>query len=324
MADVAREAGVSLSLVSLAFRDAYGVNKETRERILAVAERMNYQPNRVAARLASKTDTTLGVFLLDLHNEFFVDLFDGIREAAEKAHRELVITVGSITGQLDAPALDSLIRARVDVIVAAGLLLPDSELSGYRKRLRLVSVARAVPGFDSVCADNKVGVELALDHLVGLGHRRIVHLSNRPSDGYAERSRAFKESMNRMGLPSEVVEVDYSRREASDAIGPVLDSVERPTAILAHNDQIALGVLDAAHARGLRVPQDLSVVGFDDTSISSTPGISLTTVNLHAVELGRRATELAIQRSHDPGGEPITEWFTPTLIVRTSTAPPAA
>lgn len=322
MADVAREAGVSLSLVSLAFRDAYGVSEQTKKRILATARRMNYQPNTVAARLARKVDDTLGMFLLDLHNEVFVDMFDGVREAATAAGRELVLSIGSTGGELDRRALDSLIRARVDVAVAAGLLLPDAVLAEYRGRLRLVSVARVVPGFDSVDSDNRLGAQLVTQHLLDLGHRRVLHLVNRPSDGYLQRRAGFEETVGAAGLQPWLVEVDYSRAAAAEAVGPLLDSPDRPTAVLAHNDQMALGVLDAVHARGLRAPADVSVAGYDNTTLSRAPAIALTTVDLHAVDLGRRAAELAVWRSAHPDEPPVVKTSTPTLIVRASTGPP--
>ena len=118
MTDVALEAGVSLPLTSLAFRNDYGVNAAARRRILATAERMNYQPDALAGRLASKVDHTIGVYLLDLHNEFFADIFDGMRESAMAANRELVVTIGSVEGELDrfapwfSPASSSAHRSR--------------------------------------------------------------------------------------------------------------------------------------------------------------------------------------------------------------------
>jgi DNA-binding LacI/PurR family transcriptional regulator len=328
MADVAREAGVSPALVSLAFRDAYGVSATTRTRILETARRMGYQPNRVASRLASKSDDTLGVFLLDLHNEVFADMFDGMRDSARESGRELVLTVGSIGGELDRPALDSLVRARVGAVVAGGLLLPDAELAAYRGRLALVSVARIVPGFDAVASDNVLGATLAVRHLVGLGHGRILHLATPPTDGYGGRREGYLKAMADAGLEPWVLTCDYARQAAFDLVMPLLaDGADhpgggRPTAIFTHNDQTALGVLDAVHANRLRVPEDISVLGYDNTSATKPPGIDLTTVDLHAYDLGRRAAEIAVMRSEDPAGEPIVETFTPSLVVRASTAPP--
>ncbi|HKU31865.1 MAG TPA: LacI family DNA-binding transcriptional regulator [Arthrobacter sp.] len=322
MSDVARAAGVSPALVSLAFRDAYGVSKKSRDHILKTAATMGYQPNSVASRLASKSDDTLGVFLLDLHNEVFADMFDGMREAAHEHERELVLSVGSIGQALDRPALDSLVRARVNVAIAAGLLLPDKDLEAYQGRLHLVSVARVVPGFDAVASDNIVGATLAVEHLLELGHKRIVHLASPPTDGYLERRQGYVRAMEKAGLTPRAITCEYSRSAASAIAGPLLASDERPTAIFTHNDQTALGVLDAAHALGLKVPEDITLVGYDNTSASQLPGVDLTTVDLHPVDLGRRAAEVAILRSQNPAMDPLVEMFSPSLVIRASSAPP--
>lgn len=322
MADIAREAGVSLALVSLAFRDAYGVSSATRERILATAAEMGYEPNRLASRLASKVDPTLGVFLLDLHNEVFADMFDGIREAAGIEQRDVVLTVGSLAGHLDRPALDWLVRARVDVAIAAGLLLPDEELMAFRRQLRLISVMRVVPGFDAVASDNLLGARLAVEHLLELGHRRIAHLASPPTDGYHDRRTGYVDTMTAAGLAPQTLTCDYSREAAFELALTLLGGTDRPTAIFAHNDQTALGVLDAAHQHGLRVPQDLSIVGYDNTSASRPAVIGLTTVDLHAADLGSRAVRLAVRRSQSPQAEPMLDITSPSLVVRTSTGPP--
>lgn len=322
MADVAREAGVSVGLVSRAFRGPTGVSAQTRARILRTARDMGYAPNAVASRLASKDNNTLGVFLLDLHNEVYIDMYDGIRDAAHDAGRELVITAGSVHGDLGRTALDSLVRARVDVAVAAGLLIPDRVLAGFRGRLRLVSVSRVVDGFDAVDTDNVLGATLATEHLLDLGHRRIVHLAAPPADGYGGRPQGYEEAMRRAGCRPRQIICDYSRTAATETTYALLDAADPPTAIFAHNDQTALGVLDALHYRGLRAPEHLSVVGYDNTSASRPPSIDLTTIDLHAADLGRLATRIAIRRSENPTADPMVELTTPTLVVRGSTGPP--
>jgi DNA-binding LacI/PurR family transcriptional regulator len=323
MDDVAREAGVSRGLVSLALRDGYGVNAATRDRILAVARRLNYQPNALASGLARRTTNTLGVFLLDLHNELFADIFDAIRDVATQAGTELVLSVGSIGGALDKPALDALVRAQAEVVIAAGLLLSDRELASYDKVVRLVSVARRVPGADNIVSSNELGARLAVTHLLELGHRRILHLAAPSSDGYHGRRRGFTRTMRAAGLEPQVLVSDYSRAEAARVIAPVLDAAERPTAVFAHNDQTALGVLDALHSRGIRVPDQMSVIGYDNTSASRPPGIALTTVDIHADILGRRAAEIALARMADPDAAPVEQTVKPSLVVRGTTAPPA-
>jgi DNA-binding LacI/PurR family transcriptional regulator len=322
MADVAREAGVSLGLVSRAFRGPRGVKPETRTRILATAKDMGYQPNSVAARLASKGNPTLGVFLVDLHNEVYVDMYDGIQEAAREAGRELVIAAGSVAGDMGRSALDALVRARVDVAVAGGLLISDAVMSEFYGRLRLVSVVRVIDGFDAVDSDDIRGATAATEHLLALGHRRITHLASPPSDGYGRRLQGYQQTMSRAGLEPRVAICGYARAAASEATDALLDAADPPTAIFSHNDQTALGVLDAIHHRGLQVPGDISVVGYDNISGSRPPFVNLTTVDMKATELGRRAAQIAITRSENPQAPPIIETSIPTLIVRGSTGPP--
>jgi DNA-binding LacI/PurR family transcriptional regulator len=322
MEDVAREAGVSRALVSIAFRGVAGVSDETRDRIFAVARRLNYQPNSIASRLASKATNTIGVFLLDLHNDLFADIHDGIREATAGTGKHLVLSVGSIEGELDATALAALIQSRVDIIIAAGLLLPDDDLLRFSQGTRIVSTARRVPGLDSVYSDNPAGATAATRHLLELGHKRIAFLANPQTDGYRERRQGFIAQMEKAGLTPQVVASTYSREQAALDVAPLLDSTDRPTAIFAHNDQSALGVLDAMASRGLHAPADISVIGYDNTSASKAPGVALTTVDIHAQGLGRTAAEVALQRLQDPAAEIINRGSTPTLVVRGTTGKP--
>lgn len=327
MDDVAREAGVSRALVSLALRDAYGVSRATRDKIVEVARKMHYQPNGLASGLASRTTNTLGVFLLDLHNELFADIFDGIREVASPAGAELVLSVGSTDGRLDTAALDALARARAEVVVAAGLLLPDKALKPYLSSFRLVSVARRLPGADNILSDNQHGARLAVEHLVGLGHRRILHLAAPDSDGYRGRRRGFTTAMRAAGLAPRVKVAEYSRDNAARLTREMLDTSapgERPTAVFAHNDQTAIGVLDALHERGVAVPGEMSVIGYDNTSASRPPGVALTTVDIHGGQLGRRAAEIALARTFGNDRQTVHDMLEPTLVVRGTTAPPAS
>jgi DNA-binding LacI/PurR family transcriptional regulator len=321
MADVAREAGVSPTLVSRAFKGSYGVGDGTRGRIMEAAKRMGYEPNAVASRLASKDNRTMGVFLLDLHNEAYVDMYDGIRETAANHARELVIATGSISGDFGRAALDSLVRTRVDVAIAAGLLIPDAVMEGFRGRLKLVSITRKVEGFDAVYSDDWHGATLAVKQLIAHGHRKIVHLTPPPQDGYGGRLRGYVDTMRQAGLSPRAITCDFGRAAATAATLALLESGDVPTAVFANNDQSALGVLDALHVRGLRVPEDISVVGYDNTSASQPPMINMTTVDIHAVELGRLAGDLAIRRSENPDSDPVVVTSKPTLIVRGSTGP---
>jgi len=320
MNDVAREAGVSRALVSLAYRDAYGVSAETREHILQIGKALGYHPNRVAAQLAGKRQQTIGVFLQDLHNDLFADIFDGIREVADSVNKNTVLAIGTIDGSRDGRALDALLESRVDLIIAAGLTLPDSELARYTDKVKLVSVTRKVEGASSVYCDNMLGAGLAVEHLISLGHSKIAMIANPPSDGYFDRALGYEKAMHQHLLTPLTIAGSYSRPETATVARELLSRADRPTAIFAHNDQTALGVLDAAISLGLKVGQDISVVGYDNTSLSKTPSTSLTTVDVHGVELGKLAAELAIELLENDDKTNEIRTIEPTLVARNSSA----
>jgi DNA-binding LacI/PurR family transcriptional regulator len=321
MEDVARAAGVSRALVSIAFRGVPGVGEETKRRIFAAADSLGYRPNRIASRLASKTSSTVGVFLLDLRNDVFADMFDGIRDVIEAAGKHLVLSIGEINGRMDQEALESLARSRVDVVIAAGLLLPDADVATFSSSVPVVSAARLIPGVDSVGSDNWQGAKAATEHLRALGHTRIAFLANPQTDGYLDRQRGYCEVMKESGLTPLIVASSYSRGLAARDIGPLLDSPDRPTAVFAHNDQAASGVLDAMADRDLSAPGDLSVVGYDNTAVSQAPGTWLTTVDIHGHDLGRSAARLALSRLDDPHMPPVHTSSLPTLLVRGTSGP---
>ncbi|MGT2462705.1 LacI family DNA-binding transcriptional regulator [Sinomonas atrocyanea] len=325
-ADVAREVGVSRTLVSFAFRNAPGVSEETRHAILEAARRLGYRPNRIAADLARKRAATVGLYLLDLHNEVYADIFAGVREALEGSGVRLILSVGDVRrrgGAEPGDEVESLLEARVGVVIAATLTGPDASLREAAAAVPLVSVARRIEGVDSIYSDDAAGARAATEHLLDLGHTRIVHLTGPRWEGHTERQRAYREAMHDAGLPPRVVAApEFTFEAAQAAAARILEGPDRPTAVFAHNDQMALGVREAAEALGLRVPGDLSVVGYDDSRIARLAGIRLTSVDLDAHALGSAAGAAALARLADPSGPAVDRCSAPRLVVRTSTAPP--
>ena len=323
MEDIARRAGVSRALVSMAFRDVPGVSAATRDHILATADAMGYRFNRLASRLARKAATTFGVFLLDLRQDVYADMFDGISAVAKTNDKHIVMAVGASDGSLDAAALETLAQSQVDVVIATGLLLPDADVVAFNAQVPLVSVARRVDGVDSACTNNLRGARLATEHLLGLGHRRIAFLANPQTDGYLDRRLGYLAAMGDAGLAGDVVVSRYSRQQAAVDAHDLLarGPANRPTAIFAHNDQAALGALDAAAELGLGVPGDVSVVGYDNSQLSRGASTNLTTVDLHGSDLGRDAAELALRRLADSDAPPETRTSAPSLVVRGTTGP---
>lgn len=318
MADVAEAAGVSRALVSLAFRDAYGVNITTKEHILKVARELGYHHNKIAAQLASKSSNLVGVFLQDLRNDWFAEVFDAIRNELDRAGKEIVLTVGSDDGARDRQALASLIASQAEVIIAAGLTLADKEVIKTVGNTPVVSIARTIPGCDSIVSDNASGAKIATEHLLDLGHKNITFISNPQTDGYHERQEGYVEAMISAGLAPDVVQGSYSRSQTAALSAILLKRKVPPTAIFAHNDQTALGVWDAAHEAGLKPGLDISIVGYDNTRLSRMPETSLTTIDSHGDVLGRLAGEAALNRIASPRSPLIRTSIEPTLVVRDS------
>lgn len=323
MDDVAREAGVSRALVSRAYRGTYGVSSETRSRILAAGEKLGYRPNRIASRLASKGGGTVGIFLLDLRNDVFADTFDGIREVLPGGENHTVLAIGDPDGASNEQALDSLVRSRVDIIIAVGLLASDRIVQELNSAVPVVSATRLIPDVDSAAPDDISGGVIATEHLLSLGHRRIVFMTSPLGDGYRGRQIGYEQTMRAAGADPEV-RLTSARRELVDHdVELVLGEEEPPTAIIGRNDHTALGVLDALNRRGLDAPDDVSVIGFDNIPISSAPRTSLTTIDIGSRELGRAAARLALARLDEPGRAPDHIMTRPELVIRNSTGHPA-
>ena len=316
--DVAKAAGVSRALVSIAYRGVSGVSESTKHMIFDVGNRLGYVPNLNAARLASKGLKTIGVFLQDLHNETFADVFDGIRSVINEKEVQLVLAVGSAKSGRDSAALETLIASRVDVLIAAGLTMSDSELEAFTRRTKLISVTRKVEGAVSVTANDIEGAKLATEHLIALGHTSIAFLANPQTDGYRERLAGFEAVMRKHKLKPLVLESSYLRSEAEADAGNLIDS-QKPTAIFAHNDQAALGVLDALVARNLRPGIDVSVVGYDNSSLSQTPVLALTTVDPHSFELGEKSGLIALDLLKENESNEQLVVLSPLLVQRAST-----
>jgi len=239
-----------------------------------------------------------------------------------QARNRLILSVSRSTGGEDQGAVDSLIEARVGIIIAATLLDPDERVRELAQTTPVVSVTRRVEGVDSVYPDDDAGARAAVEHLLDLGHTRIAHLAGPPFEGHTVRQDAYGRIMRSVGLaPQAVAAADFTQEAAERAAAELLAGPDRPTAVFAHNDQFALGVREAAYAMGLTIPGDLSLVGYDDSRTARLHGIDLTSVDLHAVELGKIAGGVALERLNDPGAPFADRCLTPRLVVRNSTAP---
>ncbi|KAB1146668.1 LacI family transcriptional regulator [Streptomyces luteolifulvus] len=324
--DVAEHAGVSKSLVSLVLRGSAQVRPEKREAVLRSVRELGYRPNAAARSLSEQRTRTVGVLLHDLRNPWYVDLLDGLNPLLHDHGLHMLLADARLsrrTGQdLTGPFLD----LRADGLVVVGTLPDPAALGAVAERMPVV-VAGArdpvPPGVDVVAGDDEQGTRLVTEHLVGLGHRRIAHLAGYGAVGELRR-RSFEATMRGHGLGAEaaVESCDMTEEGGYRATVRLLGRPVRPTAVIAVNDIAAVGALSAAGELGLRVPHDLSVTGYDNTSISRLRHLWLTTVDNAGHEVGRRAARCLLDRIEAPGGAGRVQLAAPALEIRGTTGAP--
>jgi DNA-binding LacI/PurR family transcriptional regulator len=324
MEDVARDAGVSRALVSLVMRDSPNVSPAKRTAVLESAAALGYSPNRLASRLASHRTRTLGVLFLDLHNSVFADIYDGLLEGLDGSGNQVMVAVGSADPRTELEAVRNFVDLRVDGVLLAGYTGSTGELAATLRGTPAVVITReiAVDGVDSVLTDDFRSGALAVEHLHGLGHRRIAHVDISDWLPYTERREGYLHAMRQFGLEPMLVHSDMTERGGRAVMEKFLASgAALPTAIFAHNDLTAIGVMEALAGSGLSVPGDVAVVGCDNIELGASPLIGLTSIDQHARELGREAARAMLDRIAGTAGPERTRKLEPVLMVRRSSDP---
>jgi DNA-binding LacI/PurR family transcriptional regulator len=326
MEDVARAAGVSRALVSLVMRESPKVSEKRRRRVLKAAERLGYRPNAMARHLASRRTQTLGVLLNELHNPFYAEIMDGVEEVADELDYRLLIGTSGRRPGGEERAIETFLELRTDGVVLVGPRLPSQRIVATASSVPVAVVARDVrsPLVDTVRNNERVGAELVVSHLAGLGHRRIVHIDGGRGAGAAARRLAYEGAMRRAGLGAEirVLSGDYTDIAGVRAATELLAAGDLPTAIFAANDVVAAGAQERLEDSGVRVPDDVSIVGCDNVFIAALHHISLTTVHQPRPEMGRLAVRALLERIDGTRTTPVRHLLAPSLVVRTSTGAP--
>jgi DNA-binding LacI/PurR family transcriptional regulator len=327
MEDVARQAGVSRALVSLVLRSSPRVSDGSRHKVLAAAEQLGYRPNAMARGLASQRGTTIGVLLNDLHNPFFADIVDGIEDLADAEGFQLLLGHGG------RPARELAVLGAILEFRPAGLVLlspdaPSAVIAEQTGGLPAVVVGRPVrrPGMDTVMNDEAHGARLAVEHLARLGHRRIAHVSGGARGaGAKQRARGYEVAMRAVGLAehTRVVAAGFTEQDGVDAARSILARGDPPSAIVAANDLVAVGMMAVLDDHGLAVPGDVSLVGYDNSALAHVRHVDLTTVNQPRHQMGRLALTCLLERIRGQRDRSVLHRTTPTLVVRSSTAPPS-
>ena len=324
MEDVAARAGVSRALVSLVMRNAPNVSAQRRAAVVKAAEELGYSPHVMARSLASRISTVLGVMVNDLRNAFFADVVEGLDAAAQAAGFDLILNTGGRMPSREGAALRSLLSFRPACVVLLSPVVPAAAIEAAARQCPVVLVSRTsrLSSVDTVNDDGEAGAALAVEHLVQLGHRRIAHLDGGGAAGAAARRRGFRQAMRSHGLEPIVVRSEHTDTAGEKAVQELLSSYSpRPTALLAGNDFNAVGAISALEEHGLRVPEDVSVVGYDNTSLASLRHISLTTVDQPRAEMARLAFDAVLERVRGERTEPVRHLLHPSLVVRETTGP---
>jgi DNA-binding LacI/PurR family transcriptional regulator len=323
LADVAARAGVSTALVSIAMRGAKGVSATTREHILAAAQEIGYTPDARARLLRSRRSRLLGV-QFGLQHPFHADLIESLYAVAEPAGYQLALSAVAAS-RSEQRATEALLADRCEALILLGPQAPAARLEKLAAQLPVICIARRLPPsatLEVVRTADDDGAGLAVDHLVALGHRDIVHIDGGRAPGAADRRRGYRTAMRRHGLAGQILPGGLSEEDGATAARALLDVRPRPTAVLTFNDQCAAGLLDVFIRAGVPVPGQVSVVGFDDSHLARLPHINLTTVGQDIPRLADLAIVRALARlegQDSPGRETVVA---PHLIIRGTTAPP--
>jgi DNA-binding LacI/PurR family transcriptional regulator len=320
MEDVAARAGVSRALVSIVFRDEPGASDETRQRVRESARAIGYRLDHRARLLSRKRTRLLGV-TFGVEHEFHSGLLADLYAAAEQQGYELVLS-GITAGRTENQAVQELLSLRCDALILLGPTLAARDLAAIAASTPTIAVARAVSAtdVDVIRTDDVVGARMATEHLLDLGHRRIVHIDGGNAPGAAERRRGYRTAMRAADLDASVVTGGLTEEAGVDAARRQLENDgEAPTAAFVFNDASATGFLHEVRRVGKSVPTEFSVVGYDNSRLARAAWAQLTTVAQNIPALTRSAVERAVARLDGaPAGGPLL--VAPRLVVRSTTS----
>jgi DNA-binding LacI/PurR family transcriptional regulator len=325
MQDIADRVGVSKALVSLVFRKAPGPSDETRAKVFAAAEELGYRVNRTAALMTARRSHLIGV-MTDIRNSFHAEMVEDIVEASDRAGYEVVLGAVTTTHG-ESKVIDTLLDFRCEGVILLGPESDVATLTEMGQQLPTVVVGRRVasPALDVVRAADARGIGAVVDHLVALGHRRIVHVTGGSGSIAADRRKGYLRAMRRNGLDEyvEFIEGDFTENAGVDAAKVLLSADRLPSAVVCANDRSAVGVLDALRRAGVDVPGAVSITGYDDSVLAQLGHIDLTSVSQAPREQANRAVEAVVERLDRGRTEPASSVLMPQLVVRGTTAAPA-
>lgn len=323
--DVAAHAGVSKSLVSRVIRGESRVSPASRTAVEAAIAALGYRTNTIARGLSEARTGTVGVVLNDLRNPWFVSLLEGLTATLDEVGIAPLLADSHLDKRVGRDTVERLLTQRVDGLVIVGTTEAGAAIERASREIPVVLAGTHEPNLPNVdiAADDDVeGARLATRHLIDLGHRRIGHLVG-PGIVGSLRRKGFEAEMSDAGLTGVAEHSGMSEEGGYAAAARLLERPDRPTAIVAFNDVACIGALSAADDHDLSVPQDLSLVGYDNTYLAGIRHLSLTSVDNGNFAVGAQAARFLLQRL-EAGSLPQRMYLhQPTLVLRRSTAAPA-
>ncbi|TLS36014.1 LacI family DNA-binding transcriptional regulator [Pseudalkalibacillus caeni] len=330
--DLAKKTGFSSTTVSKALNNYADVSQKTRQAILDAAAEMGYLPNAHAQSLSTKKSWTIGVMFSEenevgMKHPFFNAIIESFRKFAEKEGYDLILASRNLRSR-DISYLEHFLYRGVDGIVVICSDPKDPQVQEMiNSSIPIVVIDMTNQNCSVVYSDNLLGAELAIDYLHSLGHTKIAHIAG-ASSTYAGKVRieGYRKAMNKRDLPvPDEYLVDgglFSIEEGSEAMEKLLDLKDMPTAVFAAGDHMAIGAMEAARSRGIHIPEDISIIGYDDIEMSRYVTPKLTTVKQDTDVIGERAGQLLLKQMVQKK-KIITEEVIPVqLMVRESCIPP--
>lgn len=320
--DVAEKAGVSKSLVSLVLSGSEGVSQAKRKAVLLAIEKLGYRPSRSAQSLAGGRTKTIGAIITDYKNLSYIGFLRGLREVADEAGFQVTISDLHNSPHFSDHAVSALLSMNVDGVIVAAEVPEDQQ--------RIIGVPFVTigerhfihPKSDLVHGDNDDGMRQVVEHLHSLGHTKIVHITSFDGIG-AKRREAFEKYMSKLGLEPRVFGYGQPATEIGGYLvaKDLIQNGEEFTAIATENDAQAAGVWAVLKENGIRVPEDVSLIGYDNSPITSDYFLKMTTIDENGIQIGREAARILLERMNRDSKKALkTVTIPPTLIVRETTA----
>ncbi len=301
--DVALDAGVSVAAVSKVLRNAYGVSDVLRSKVETSIEKLNYRPS-VAARAMRGRTQTVGVLVIELSNPFLAGVIEEANATLAESGFKALIGIGRSASPIEASMIESMIDNRMDGVLIIAPRISGKVLELYARQIPIVVIAHHEPHaqtYDTVNSDDRKGAQLAVEAALQRGYRDIAMLGydladSPPTIVALQREKGYWDGMKAAGLEGRIIRLPSVGNDRRAAIDDFLALKDRPRAVFVWSDLDAVPLINAARMSGVRVPEDLAIIGYDNSPMAAIPLVGLTSVDQNAAQLGRTAAEMLFGR----------------------------